>query len=188
MAILRDSVGRLCRANPVGDSSCEPRMVAGPHRLTHPPGPASPGTGPAAMKRPGSLTIWFDPNRTDQTPPDQEIASVTAHGAFATHKCHDSIATRGSAAILPPRKAARPRKPDTPGALARSKTLCAFPSVTCRPEVQQEHADVADLRLPRARASKQPAARHPAGRSTMNGRQAPEAQQERRRGHGSDHP
>ncbi len=52
----------------------------------------------------------------DQTPLEQEIATVTADGAFDTRKCHDAIAARGAAAIIPPRKNARPRKPDTAGA------------------------------------------------------------------------
>ena len=43
-----------------------------------------------------------------QIPPDQEIASVTADGASDTRKCHDAIAERGSAAVIPPRKNAKP--------------------------------------------------------------------------------
>ena len=37
------------------------------------------------------------PELLDQIPPDQEIASVTADGAFDTRKCHDAIAARGAA-------------------------------------------------------------------------------------------
>jgi hypothetical protein len=60
------------------------------------------------------------PELLDQIPPDQEIASVTADGAFDTRKCHDAIAARGAAAFghalepvagtpsLPPRKNANP--------------------------------------------------------------------------------
>jgi hypothetical protein len=77
------------------------------------------------------------PELLDQIPPDQEIASVTADGAFDTRKCHDAIAARGAAAFghalepvavmpsLPPRKNAKPWKPDTPGAIARSEALRA---------------------------------------------------------------
>jgi hypothetical protein len=56
------------------------------------------------------------PELLDQIPPEQEIASVTApshgsqanrclatDGAFDTRKCHDAIAARGAAAIIPPR-------------------------------------------------------------------------------------
>ncbi len=66
----------------------------------------------------------------DQIPPEQEIGSVTADGAYDTRKCHDVIAARGAAAIIPPRKNAKPWKPDTAGAIARndilrlSKRLC----------------------------------------------------------------
>jgi hypothetical protein len=56
------------------------------------------------------------PELLDQNPPEQEIATVTADGAFDTHKCHDAIAARGAAVIIPPRKNAKPWKPDTAGA------------------------------------------------------------------------
>ena len=55
--------------------------------------------------------------------PEQEIASVTADGAFDTRKCHDAIAARGATAIIPPRKNAKPWKPDTAGAIARNEIL-----------------------------------------------------------------
>ncbi len=63
------------------------------------------------------------PELPDQIPPDQEIGSVTADGAFDTRKCHDAIAARGAAAIIPPRKNAKPWKPDTAGAIARNEIL-----------------------------------------------------------------
>lgn len=63
------------------------------------------------------------PELLNQIPPVQEIASVTADGAFDTRKCHDAIAARGAAAIIPPRKNAKPWKPDTPGAIARNEIL-----------------------------------------------------------------
>ena len=65
------------------------------------------------------------PELPDQIPADQQIASVTADGAFDTPKCHDAIAARGAAAIIPPRKNAKPWKPDSPGALARNEALRA---------------------------------------------------------------
>ena len=78
------------------------------------------------------------PELLDQIPPDQQIASVTApshglqanrcratDGAFDTRKCHEAIAERGAAAIIPPRKIAKPWKPDTPGAIARNEALRA---------------------------------------------------------------
>ena len=63
------------------------------------------------------------PELLDQIPLEQEIASVTADGAFDTRKCHDAIAARGAAAIIPPRKNAKPWKPDTQGAVARNNIL-----------------------------------------------------------------
>ena len=63
------------------------------------------------------------PELPGQIPPDQEIASVTADGAFDTRNCHDAIAARGAAAIIPPRKNAKPWKPDTAGAIARNEIL-----------------------------------------------------------------
>ena len=41
------------------------------------------------------------PELLDQIPPDQEIGSVTADGAFDTRKCHDAIADRGAHAMIP---------------------------------------------------------------------------------------
>lgn len=65
------------------------------------------------------------PNLPEQIPPDQEIATVTADGAYDTRKCHDVIAARGAAAIIPPRKNARHWKPDTAGAVTRNEALRA---------------------------------------------------------------
>ena len=63
------------------------------------------------------------PELLDPIPPGQEIASVTADGAFDTRKCHDAIAARGAAAIIPPRKNAKPWKTVTAGAVARNEAL-----------------------------------------------------------------
>jgi hypothetical protein len=65
------------------------------------------------------------PELLKQIPPDQPIASVTADGAFDTRKCHDAIAERGASAVIPPRKNAKPWKPDTAGAVARNEALRA---------------------------------------------------------------
>jgi hypothetical protein len=65
------------------------------------------------------------PELLNQIPPAQEIASVTAHGAFDTRKCHEAIAERGAVVIIPPRENATPWKPDTAGALARNEALRA---------------------------------------------------------------
>ena len=65
------------------------------------------------------------PELLDQIPPEQEIGSVTADGAYDTRKCHDAIADRGAAAVIPPRKNAKPWKPNTAGAVARNEALRA---------------------------------------------------------------
>ena len=60
-----------------------------------------------------------------QIPPDQEIASDTADGAYDTRKCHDAIAERGAVAVIPPRKNAKHWKAATAGAVARNEALRA---------------------------------------------------------------
>ena len=54
----------------------------------------------------GNAPMW--PELLNQIPLAQEIASVTADGAFDTRKCHEAIAARGAAAIMPPCKNAKP--------------------------------------------------------------------------------
>lgn len=61
------------------------------------------------------------PDMLSQIPPDQELGSVTADGAYDTRKCHDAIAARDAHAVIPPRKNAKMWKPDTPGARARNE-------------------------------------------------------------------
>jgi len=65
------------------------------------------------------------PELLSQISPDEDIATVTADGAYDTRKCHDIIAKRGAAAIIPPRKNAKPWKPDTEGAIVRNEALRA---------------------------------------------------------------
>ena len=65
------------------------------------------------------------PELLAQIPADQDIASVTADGAYDTRKGHDAIADRGAAAIIPPRKNAKPWKTVTAGAVARNEALRA---------------------------------------------------------------
>ncbi len=60
------------------------------------------------------------PELLAQIPADQDIASVTADGTYDTRKCHDAIADRGSAAIIPPGKNAKPWQTVTEGAVARN--------------------------------------------------------------------
>ena len=65
------------------------------------------------------------PELLSQIPADQDIASVTADGACDTRKCHDSIAERGAAAIIPPRKNGKLWKAVTAGAVAPNEALRA---------------------------------------------------------------
>lgn len=65
------------------------------------------------------------PDLLAQIPPEQEIATITADGAYDTCKRYNAIAVREAAAIIPPRKNARPEKPDTAGAVARNEALRA---------------------------------------------------------------
>ncbi len=57
------------------------------------------------------------PHLLNQIPRGQEIGSVTADGAYDTRRCHNAIADRGAAAVIPPRKNAQPWKPCTAGAV-----------------------------------------------------------------------
>jgi Transposase DDE domain len=71
------------------------------------------------------------PEPLAQTPADQDIASVTADGAYDTRKCHDAIAELGAAAVIPPRKNAKPWKADTAGAVARNEAVRASKHLGC---------------------------------------------------------
>jgi Transposase DDE domain len=48
------------------------------------------------------------PELLNQIPPDQDVGSVTADGAYDTRKCHDAIAAHGAHDVIPPRKNAKP--------------------------------------------------------------------------------
>lgn len=63
------------------------------------------------------------PDLLDQIPADEQTRSVTADGAYDTRKCHEAIAARDAAAVIPPRKNAKPWKPTSPGAVARNEAL-----------------------------------------------------------------
>ncbi|KIC39845.1 transposase [Ruegeria sp. ANG-R] len=65
------------------------------------------------------------PDLLEQIPPDQEIATVTADGAYDTRRCHNVIAAREAAAIIPSRKNAQPWRPTTEGAVARNEAVRA---------------------------------------------------------------
>ncbi|GBQ23367.1 transposase [Gluconacetobacter sacchari DSM 12717] len=61
----------------------------------------------------------------EQIPEDEDIASVTADGAYDTRRSHETIANRGAQAVVPPRKNAKPWRPTSAGAIARNETLRA---------------------------------------------------------------
>jgi hypothetical protein len=65
------------------------------------------------------------PDLLDQVPPDEQIGTVTADGAFDTRRCHSAIIDRGATAIIPIRKNGRPWKEDCPAARARNDILRA---------------------------------------------------------------
>jgi hypothetical protein len=65
------------------------------------------------------------PELLNQIPPEQDIGSVTADGAYDTRKCHDAIAARNAHAVIPPRKNAKPWKPTSAGAMARNEAVNA---------------------------------------------------------------
>ncbi len=65
------------------------------------------------------------PDLLDQIPAEEQIGSVTADGAYDTRKCHEAIAARDAAAVIPPRKNAKPWKATSPGAVARNEALRA---------------------------------------------------------------
>jgi hypothetical protein len=47
------------------------------------------------------------PSLLNQIPPDEEIGSVTADGAYDTSKCHDAIVDHNAHAVIPPRNNAK---------------------------------------------------------------------------------
>ena len=65
------------------------------------------------------------PELLNQIPADQTIRSVTADGAYDTRRCHDVIAARNAHAVIPPRKNAKPWKPNSAGAIARNEAVNA---------------------------------------------------------------
>ncbi len=65
------------------------------------------------------------PELLNQIPPEQDIGSVTADGAYDTRRCHDVIAARNAYAVIPPRKNAKLWKPVSAGAIARNEAVNA---------------------------------------------------------------
>lgn len=65
------------------------------------------------------------PSLLAQIPSDQAIGTVTADGAYGTHKCHTAVIERGGTAVIPIRKNGRAWKEDGLAARARNETLRA---------------------------------------------------------------
>ena len=65
------------------------------------------------------------PELLNQIPPDQDIGSVTADGAYDTRKCHEAIAARDACAVIPPHENAKSWKPTSAGAIARNEAVSA---------------------------------------------------------------
>jgi hypothetical protein len=62
----------------------------------------------------------------DQIPADEIVASVSGDGAYDTKGCHEAIAKRGTQAIIPTRKNAKPWKDQRLGATVRNAILAAM--------------------------------------------------------------
>jgi hypothetical protein len=65
------------------------------------------------------------PELLDQIPEDEDIATVTADGAYDTRRCHTAILDRHPTPIIPIRKNGRAWKEDCPATIARNETLRA---------------------------------------------------------------
>jgi len=65
------------------------------------------------------------PELLAQIPEEEEIATVTADGAYDTRRCHAAIIEHGADAVIPIRRNGRAWKEDCPAALVRNEILCA---------------------------------------------------------------
>ena len=65
------------------------------------------------------------PELLAQIPEGEEIATVTADGAYDTRRCHTAIIERGGDAVIPIRRNGRAWKEDCPAAVARNEILRA---------------------------------------------------------------
>lgn len=65
------------------------------------------------------------PELLSQIPLGEDIASVSADGAYDTKACHQAIAERGANAVIPPRKNARLWKERCAGTRARNEAVSA---------------------------------------------------------------
>ena len=89
------------------------------------------------------------PDLLDQIPPDEQIGTVTADGAFDTRRCHTAIIERGAAAIIPIRKNGRRR---TRGLRRRQSKE---PDLASDSALRPSPLEAAD-RLPRPKSDRSP--------------------------------
>ena len=106
------------------------------------------------------------PELLDQIPPDQKITRVTADGACDTRKCHDAIAARGAAAVMPPRRNGKPWKEQTAGGDGAQRGPAGnetprprAPATMERPPPPEPRRDEDALREPKDREAKLPGQR-----------------------------
>lgn len=62
------------------------------------------------------------PELLHQIPKGEQLATVTADGAYDARRCHIATIDRQATAIIPIRKNGRPWKEDCPAAAARNET------------------------------------------------------------------
>jgi uncharacterized protein (DUF2336 family) len=65
------------------------------------------------------------PDLLAQIPEEEEIATVTADGAYDTRRCHAAIIEHGADAVIPISRNGRAWKEDCPAALTRNEILRA---------------------------------------------------------------
>jgi len=63
------------------------------------------------------------PALLDQVPADESLLTVSGDGAYDTKQCHNAIASRRAAPVIPTRSNGQPWKEKSAGAIARNDTL-----------------------------------------------------------------
>ena len=71
------------------------------------------------------------PSLLTQIPAEEPIGCVSGDGAFDTKACHEAIAQRGAAAVIPPRKNAKLWRSQSAGAKVRNEAMLACKRLGC---------------------------------------------------------